>query len=133
MRVETAPHPASHPNTVFGKPQSVLITMKTSCHPYAPPVMATVSNASNGYHDGDGAPSQRAKLGVNSTTMRAIKVLLSDPAALTMGKVCILVGGPDWPTSVSATAAVSFFNGQKAVGAGAERSGVGAEMTAAGR
>lgn len=32
--------------------------------------------------------------------MKAIKVVLTSPGCITKGKVCILVGGPDWPTSV---------------------------------
>eukprot|EP01048_Picozoa_sp_COSAG05_P029920 COSAG05_NODE_10106_length_582_cov_25.541850_1_plen_67_part_10 len=42
----------------------------------------------------------RSAVGVNSTAVRAIKLVLSDPKCLTLGKVAILVGGPDWPTSV---------------------------------
>merc|ERR1712012_705617 len=38
-------------------------------------------------------------VGVNSTIMRAFKLLLSEPG-LGLPKVSILTGGPDWPTSV---------------------------------
>jgi hypothetical protein len=44
--------------------------------------------------------SVRSMVGVNSTTIRTIRLILKDPRPLTLGKVCILVGGPDWPTSV---------------------------------
>lgn len=43
----------------------------------------------------------RAAIGVNSVAIRAIKLVLEDPKYLTTGKVAILVGGPDWPTSVT--------------------------------
>lgn len=43
----------------------------------------------------------RSMVGVNSATVRAIKIILQDPAWLSRGKVAILVGGPDWPTSVT--------------------------------
>ena len=43
--------------------------------------------------------SIRAAVDINSPTMRAIKYILMQPG-LTVGKVCILCGGPDWPTSV---------------------------------
>lgn len=46
-----------------------------------------------------GLTSVRALIGVNSTTTRAIRKLLATPG-WGVGKVCILVGGPDWPTSV---------------------------------
>merc|ERR1711871_1744195 len=36
---------------------------------------------------------------VNSVTIRAIRKILSSPG-LSWSKVCILCGGPDWPTSV---------------------------------
>jgi hypothetical protein len=42
----------------------------------------------------------RQAVDVNSRTMKAIKVVLTSPGCITKGKVCILVGGPDWPTSV---------------------------------
>lgn len=41
----------------------------------------------------------RAMVGVNSPAIRAIKLILEEPG-IKMGKVCILCGGPDWPTSV---------------------------------
>jgi len=41
----------------------------------------------------------RSTLGVNQPTMKAINLILQE-RGLTMGKVAILVGGPDWPTSV---------------------------------
>jgi len=41
----------------------------------------------------------RKAVGVNSITIRAIKKILTKPG-LSIGKVAILVGGPDWPTSV---------------------------------
>lgn len=41
----------------------------------------------------------RKLVGVNSISIRAIKVILSRPG-WDFAKVCILVGGPDWPTSV---------------------------------
>lgn len=42
----------------------------------------------------------RQAVDVNSDTMKAIKVILTGKGCITKGKVCILVGGPDWPTSV---------------------------------
>mmetsp|Transcript_3321 Transcript_3321/g.12041 ORF Transcript_3321/g.12041 Transcript_3321/m.12041 type:complete len:839 (-) Transcript_3321:751-3267(-) len=41
----------------------------------------------------------RKAVGVNSITIKAIKHILTKPG-LSIGKVAILVGGPDWPTSV---------------------------------
>lgn len=41
----------------------------------------------------------RKAVGVNSLTIRAIKKILLEPG-VTKGKVAVLVGGPDWPTSV---------------------------------
>jgi hypothetical protein len=41
----------------------------------------------------------RKMVGVNSLTIQAIKMILEAPG-LTVPKVCILCGGPDWPTSV---------------------------------
>mmetsp|Transcript_32895 Transcript_32895/g.96848 ORF Transcript_32895/g.96848 Transcript_32895/m.96848 type:complete len:877 (-) Transcript_32895:220-2850(-) len=41
----------------------------------------------------------RSAVGINSPLMRAIKFILMQPG-LTLGKVCVLCGGPDWPTSV---------------------------------
>lgn len=41
----------------------------------------------------------RSTLGVNQPTIKAINLILQE-RGLTMGKVAILVGGPDWPTSV---------------------------------
>ncbi|KAG8468380.1 hypothetical protein KFE25_013463 [Diacronema lutheri] len=43
----------------------------------------------------------RQALAVNSRQTRAIKAILSRPG-LTARKACVLVGGPDWPTSVLA-------------------------------
>ena len=43
--------------------------------------------------------SVRAFIGYNSLTVRAIRKILETPG-LTPAKVSILVGGPDWPTSV---------------------------------
>jgi len=44
--------------------------------------------------------SVRALIGVNSITMRAIRKILEQPG-MGLAKMCILVGGPDWPTSVT--------------------------------
>mmetsp|Transcript_10840 Transcript_10840/g.12505 ORF Transcript_10840/g.12505 Transcript_10840/m.12505 type:complete len:875 (+) Transcript_10840:413-3037(+) len=41
----------------------------------------------------------RAAVNINSMDLRAMKVILSKPG-FTFPKICILVGGPDWPTSV---------------------------------
>ena len=41
----------------------------------------------------------RRTVGVNSTAIHAIELILREPG-ITFGKVCILCGGPDWPTSV---------------------------------
>lgn len=41
----------------------------------------------------------RAAIGVNSLTIRAIRRVLMEKG-LSLGKVCILCAGPDWPTSV---------------------------------
>mmetsp|Transcript_8424 Transcript_8424/g.27972 ORF Transcript_8424/g.27972 Transcript_8424/m.27972 type:complete len:876 (+) Transcript_8424:337-2964(+) len=41
----------------------------------------------------------RQLVGINSVTMQAIRKILEQPG-LNLPKVCILVGGPDWPTSV---------------------------------
>ena len=41
----------------------------------------------------------RSTLGVNEPLMKAIHLILQEPG-LTRAKVAILVGGPDWPTSV---------------------------------
>ena len=43
--------------------------------------------------------SIRAKCQINSNAMKAVKYLVSRPG-LSVAKVCILCGGPDWPTSV---------------------------------
>ena len=43
--------------------------------------------------------SVRRFVGVNSVTIRAVKKILSKPG-MSLEKVFILVGGPDWPTSV---------------------------------
>ena len=42
----------------------------------------------------------RSAVDVNSTAMKAIKIILTGKGCITRGKVLILVGGPDWPTSV---------------------------------
>ena len=42
----------------------------------------------------------RSMVNVNSATMRSIRYLLTRPG-LNVPKVAILVGGPDWPTSVT--------------------------------
>ena len=42
----------------------------------------------------------RAACGINSSAMRSIRVVLESPG-LTFDKSVILVGGPDWPTSVA--------------------------------
>ena len=41
----------------------------------------------------------RAAVGVNSGTIKAIRLILQEPG-LTLAKVCILCAGPDWPTGV---------------------------------
>ena len=43
----------------------------------------------------------RAWCSINSTFMRSARCVLEEPAPLTWGKVAILCGGPDWPTSVA--------------------------------
>jgi hypothetical protein len=43
--------------------------------------------------------SIRAIVGVNSPSIKCIKLILSQPGCK-VGKICILCGGPDWPTSV---------------------------------
>ncbi|KAL1515752.1 hypothetical protein AB1Y20_002368 [Prymnesium parvum] len=43
--------------------------------------------------------SIRSAVQINSELMRAIKYIVMQPG-LTLSKVCILCGGPDWPTSV---------------------------------
>ena len=42
----------------------------------------------------------RRAVGVNSITIRAIKRVLTETHGMSVGKTMILVGGPDWPTSV---------------------------------
>jgi hypothetical protein len=42
----------------------------------------------------------RKTVAINSTTIRAIQRILEAPGILRFRKVCILCGGPDWPTSV---------------------------------
>jgi hypothetical protein len=42
----------------------------------------------------------RSAVGINSSLMRAIKLLMLQKPIYTKGKVATLVGGPDWPTSV---------------------------------
>jgi hypothetical protein len=46
-----------------------------------------------------GYVSVRKAVGVNDLTIRAVREILIQPG-LTPGKVCVLCGGPDWPTSV---------------------------------
>jgi hypothetical protein len=41
----------------------------------------------------------RSAVGINSPLMKAVRYLLEQPG-LSLGKVMILCGGPDWPTSV---------------------------------
>ena len=41
----------------------------------------------------------RAAVGINSPTVKAIRFILTQPG-MSVGKVMILCGGPDWPTSV---------------------------------
>jgi hypothetical protein len=43
--------------------------------------------------------SVRAIVGVNDVTIKAVRLILERPG-LSLAKVCILCGGPDWPTSV---------------------------------
>ena len=43
----------------------------------------------------------RAAIDVNSQVMRAIKLILTQEGCITKGKVLVLCGGPDWPTSVT--------------------------------
>jgi hypothetical protein len=43
--------------------------------------------------------SVRAIVGVNDVTIKAVRLILEKPG-LNIAKVCILCGGPDWPTSV---------------------------------
>ena len=43
----------------------------------------------------------RAWCSINSTFMRSARCVLEEPKPLTWGKVAILCGGPDWPTSVA--------------------------------
>mmetsp|Transcript_9734 Transcript_9734/g.23388 ORF Transcript_9734/g.23388 Transcript_9734/m.23388 type:complete len:427 (-) Transcript_9734:148-1428(-) len=47
------------------------------------------------------SPAVRQLVGVNSVQVRAIKRILSAPG-LSLPKILVLVGGPDWPTSVLA-------------------------------
>lgn len=47
------------------------------------------------------AVSVRAAVGVNSRLMKTIRILLMKPG-LSIAKVSIMCGGPDWPTSVAA-------------------------------
>ena len=46
-----------------------------------------------------GSVAVRYAVGINSLQMRAIRYCLEQPG-LNPAKVCILCGGPDWPTSV---------------------------------
>ena len=43
--------------------------------------------------------SVRKMVGINTGLMRAFKLVLAEPG-FSMAKICILCGGPDWPTSV---------------------------------
>ncbi len=45
------------------------------------------------------SPAVRAACGVHTSSIRAVELILMEPG-LTFGKVAILCGGPDWPTSV---------------------------------
>jgi hypothetical protein len=53
-----------------------------------------------GFGEGLGSSvSIKMLVGVHTPTIRAIELILKRPG-LSVGKVCILCGGPDWPTSV---------------------------------
>merc|ERR1712038_2161111 len=41
----------------------------------------------------------RNMVGINTSLMRVFKLVLAEPG-FTLAKICILCGGPDWPTSV---------------------------------
>ena len=45
--------------------------------------------------------SVRRAVDINSTFMRVLRIHLSQRRVMTAAKVAILVGGPDWPTSVT--------------------------------
>ena len=45
--------------------------------------------------------SVRQFVGINSTLMKAMRLVLGKPG-ISLSKVSILIGGPDWPTSVLA-------------------------------
>jgi len=47
-----------------------------------------------------GFVSVRKFIGINSTVTRSVRHILSEKG-LSFPKVCILIGGPDWPTSVT--------------------------------
>jgi hypothetical protein len=62
-------------------------------------VLAIVAQQ-KGFGEGMGRlVSVRKLVGVNSVPIRAIKMILEVPG-INIKKVCILCGGPDWPTSV---------------------------------
>jgi len=62
--------------------------------------LCAVTLQQKGFGEGmRGSVRVRQICGVNSTSIRAIKVILEKPG-LSPQKVSILVGGPDWPTSV---------------------------------
>jgi len=44
----------------------------------------------------------KSQCGINQPFIRAIEQVLRDPSTFAVGKVAILCGGPDWPTSVMA-------------------------------
>lgn len=46
-----------------------------------------------------GSVTVRKMVGINSTFVRSMRIVLSDKG-FTVAKVAVLVGGPDWPTSV---------------------------------
>jgi len=43
----------------------------------------------------------RAACSINSRFMRCARCVLEEPQPFSWGKVMILCGGPDWPTSVA--------------------------------
>merc|ERR1719502_452196 len=62
------------------------------------PLAITVQQKMIGEYMGDQVEVKRL-VGVNSITIRAIDKILRRPG-VDIGKVCILAGGPDWPTAV---------------------------------
>jgi len=62
-------------------------------------LVACVSQYAIGYFLGKSVRIQQL-IGVDKVFTRAIEAILKEPG-LTLGKVAILVGGPDWPTSVT--------------------------------